>query len=609
MLISEETIARVRDANEIVEVISEYVPGLKRSGKDYKSVCPFHQEKTPSFLVSPSKEIFHCFGCGVGGDVFKFVMEFEHCSYPESIRKLAERKGIPVEADRSPTFSRDQDKKKKLLLILQRAMQFYHKLLMDSPEGKQALHYLRQERGLTPETIEKFQLGWAPAGGQALFKMAVKSGCAESDLVDAGLTHHHEGSDRWVDWFRNRILFPILDMKGQVIGFGGRILKSDQDAGGGYVPPKYMNSVESEVFQKGKNLYGFYQGSKAIRDENRAIVLEGYMDVIGCHQAGIECAVAPLGTSLTLDQCQILKRYVNQVTLLFDSDKAGDSAALRGAELLLEFGFLPMVARLPEGKDADDFLLQNSKEEFQNLISQSVTYFEFKLNAVWSKSGSSPDLVRKVLAVQSVLPDLLKLENEVARSEVVKLLSRRMGIDLQTIYRELEKLQKGSSHLKKRTAVPPSAKAGIPPKELLSMEEEILCLAVQHPEFREKTFSLYRGTPQIFDDSIREPLDLLSQHPEWKQAGEILGHLSEPASQRLRQLLLKQVDSAEPEKIFQALLLRLERKSKEQERKTLEEQLVPILNCGGSLSGETSEKYQKLTQALKGKQELKKVSP
>lgn len=609
MMISEETIAKVREANDILEVVSESVPNLKRAGKDYKGLCPFHQEKTPSFFVSPSKGIFHCFGgCGKGGDVFKFVMEMEHCTYPEAIRKLAERKSIPVESGvSSAAFAQQVSRKKKLLELLERSKKFYHAKLTESEEGREALRYLTGKRQLKAETIERFQVGWAPAGGQALIKTALKAGYSESDLMSAGLVTRLS-SGKYVDWFRGRVVFPIFDLKGQVLGFGGRILELESQKRQGDPPPKYLNSPETETFQKGKNLYGLYHGSKAIRQENEAVVMEGYMDAIASHQAGVENAVAPLGTSLTADQCQVLKRYAEKVTLLFDSDAAGEAAALRGAELLLEFDYLPMVAQIPGDKDADEFLHHHSAEEYKNVLRSSISFVEFKIQSMMKRNFQSPSIVNKIVATQSVIPLLLKVKNEIVRSEMIRVTAKKLDISESSLHLELkkakEKTQKRGTGFGKKAAASgqKSEPATVHPESYrLKAEEELLCLTLLHPQLRSKLETASSATKIFLDSRLDACYQTMRQNPECVQIGDFLSRLDDGSAQWLRPRLMRyQSESEDFSKIFESILARIEAKNIEEERKTLERQIVDRVNKGESASNSELSRYHYLTQTLKG---------
>lgn len=599
-MISEETVQQVRDANDIVEVVAEFVPNLKRAGKDFKALCPFHQEKTPSFMVSPAKGIFHCFGCGTGGDVFKFVMEMEKCTYPEAIRKLAERRGIAIkQSASSKEHAKTHDEKKKLLVVLQRAAQYYHKLLMESEDASAARSYLFNKRGLKAETLKRFQLGWAPVGGRALVNTAVKAGISESDLQRAGLIVRSQRDGSWRDFFWGRILFPIFDVKGQVLAFGGRVLESALRPSDN-PPPKYLNSADTEVFQKGKNLYGFYHGARAIRDKKSAVVLEGYMDVIGCHQAGYEAAVAPLGTALTSDQCHLLKRYVDQVTLLFDADRAGDSAAQRGSELLLEYGFLPLVARLPDKQDADEYLEKNSVQKFEELLTSGVSFIEFKLNILWSQNPGAPEEIKKGLIGRELMPLVARIEDPIVRKEMRKRVADRLGVgeeDLDTVLNRA----RSSAHLKSQAKAlrPGTVEPEAAPKKNARqrIEEELVCLVIRHPEFRQDLFVADAQSALFSDPKCLECFRLLKQNPDLLQAGDLLNLLNEGTAQWLSALLFQQVES-KPQEVFDSLMQRLSSLQSEEKRRNLEKPVIAGLNSG-TVRPEVLE-YKQLAQASKG---------
>lgn len=618
MMISEETISQVRNASDIVEVVSEFVPNLKRSGKDFKAHCPFHQEKTPSFMVSPSKGIFHCFGCGAGGDVFKFVMQMENCSYPEAIQKLAERKGITIhKSSGTKDMVQHRERRKSLLLLLERAMQFYHKNLMESADGKSARDYLLKKRGLKLETIEKFALGWAPGGGTALLSTALKAGFSESDLAASGLIISSHRDGKWADWFRKRIVFPIFDVKGQVIAFGGRILDTEKWIGDS-PPPKYLNSPETEVFQKGRNLYGLFHGSRMIRERKEILVVEGYLDVISCHQAGAEIAVAPLGTSLTTDQCQLLKRYADQVTLLFDSDRAGDSATARGAELLIEFGFLPMVIQLPECKDADEYLQKHSIQEFNEVLSKKISIIEQRLQSLLKLNQDAPMIMKKALAVQTVMPLILKISNDIVQSEMLKLISRQLNISMESLYAEFKKIKnspaqrriqkaegvvsvprKNGSHHNETERESGIEKQSLPnkPKQILTAEEELLALLVTYPELRDVLKHSVDKKIIFTDSRCIEVCEVLKREKNNLQSGELLSLLNPLISDWLSGILFRQIHCTDPRTIFDSIVKQLEKKSMENEWRILGNQ---VLNQEESVTTEKRSRYHELTHILKG---------
>ncbi|OGR82172.1 MAG: DNA primase [Elusimicrobia bacterium RIFCSPLOWO2_01_FULL_54_10] len=590
-MITEGTVSRVRDASDIVEIIGEHVP-LKRAGKDFKGLCPFHQEKTPSFMVSPSKGIFHCFGCGVGGDVFKFIMESERLSYPEAIERLAERKGIAVERDNAAPApdNRIYERKKLLCQVLDRSAQFYHKNLLESRDAEAARKYLSEHRGLRPETIEKFKIGWAPAGPDALVKTALKAGFTESDLLEAGVAVRSSRDGKVLDVFRSRVVFPILDIKGQVIGFGGRILEGAVRPGA-TPPPKYLNSADSALFQKGKNLYGFFQGAKAVRQADEALLLEGYMDVIAVHQAGIENAVAPLGTSLTSEQCQLLKRHATNVTVLFDMDKAGEAAGIRGAELLLEHGFFPMMARLEGAKDADEFLRNHSQEDFNKVLKAKITLTDFYVDALLKEKNSLPPQARRVSAAKAALPLALKAQDDIMRSEILKGIASKTGVSLESLTAEWRKLTRLKSGAKAQESTPLTARA------MLGTEEELLCLAIAHPQLREPLIALARELELFGSTPFKEGLNALQMSAKDADIHHVLALLeasSASAARTVREFLMAFEKSKidEPERIFESISERLQIKNRENRLKELARQGPQAL-----------EEFRRLAPVVKGRKE------
>lgn len=610
-MIAQETIQKIREANEITEVIATYLPSLKKSGKDFKALCPFHQEKTPSFTVSSSKGIFYCFGCGQGGDLFKFVMQMEGCSYLEAIEKLAERKGIPIRKESGASFSKNLAKRKALLECLERAAQFYHKTLLTSEEARPARNYLINLRKLKEETIEKFMLGWAPSEGSALAQLAIKAGFLESDLMRAGLLVRSQKNNRTLDWFRGRIIFPILNAKGEVIAFGGRILHQDKDWEN--PPPKYLNSPETEVFQKSRNLYGLFQALRKIREKNEVILVEGYMDVISCHQAGIENTVAPLGTSLALDHCQLLARYADpwrmggQVTLLFDKDAAGQSASFRAAEHLFEFGFLPTMVRLEDGKDVDEFLRNHSVAELLKAIADKQNALFVLLETLLDKNRTLPEEIRKVAALRELFPYLKKVQSAVAQDSILRELSKRLNLSLESITREWQKLEKKNPGVSRPAHLTPEAleKETLPKNHFLSLQEELLCLAIAFPTLRKKFIELSACYQEHFSDpKFQESISVLknAEPGEIFPEGNFLNRLSEPASNWASRLLLQfsKITLSHPELLFESLIKRLEQKDAELKFSNLRKQVAKQLNEG--CSGRTSElsNFQELASMVKG---------
>ncbi|EGD51839.1 DNA primase [Thermoanaerobacter ethanolicus JW 200] len=435
MAYSREMIEKVIEANDIVDVISEYVE-LKKAGKEFKGLCPFHREKTPSFMVSQEKQVYHCFGCNASGNVVTFIMDIENLTFKEAIEFLADRVGITLEESQ---LSDQEYRRKKLIDEIYKinklaAMYFYNKLF--SEEGRQALAYIRK-RGLTEATIKKFGIGYSPPQGNGLLNFLKEKGYTESFLVKAGLLS--QKNNRYYDRFRNRVMFPIIDVKGNVIGFGGRSIDDSL--------PKYLNTPETEVFKKGKTLFAINFAKKTQQD--KFIIVEGYMDAISLHQAGIDCAVASLGTALTGDQARLIKRYKGNVVIAYDADEAGISAALRGLDILDELNLNIKVLTIPYGKDPDEFIKKEGVEAFNQLIENADSLIEFKAK-VYRKNLDLDNPQDRIIYVKKIAKDIAKLSDEVKREVYISSVAKVAQISenavrtevARFVNREIEKNQK-----------------------------------------------------------------------------------------------------------------------------------------------------------------------
>ncbi|MGI1690995.1 DNA primase [Thermoanaerobacter uzonensis] len=435
MAYSKEMIERVIEANDIIDVISEYVE-LKKAGKEFKGLCPFHREKTPSFMVSQEKQVYHCFGCNASGNVVTFIMDIENLTFKEAIEFLADRVGITLE---EIELTEKEYQKKKLIDEIYKinklaAMYFYNKLF--SEEGRQALVYIRK-RGLTEATIKKFGIGYSPPQGNGLLNFLKEKGYTESFLVKAGLLS--QKNNRYYDRFRNRMMFPIIDVKGNIIGFGGRSIDDSL--------PKYLNTPETEVFKKGKNLFAINFAKKTQQD--KFIIVEGYMDAISLHQAGIDCAVASLGTALTEDQARLVKRYKRNVVIAYDADEAGISAALRGLDILDELNLNIKVLTIPHGKDPDEFIKKKGVEAFNQLIENADSLIEFKAK-VYRKNLDLDNPQDRIIYVKKIAKDIAKLSDEVKREVYISSVAKVAQIPENAVRaevgrfvnREIEKNQK-----------------------------------------------------------------------------------------------------------------------------------------------------------------------
>ncbi|MBL7075483.1 DNA primase [candidate division KSB1 bacterium] len=412
--IPQDKIEEVRGATDIVDLISGYL-SLKRRGKNYFGLCPFHQEKTPSFAVNPEKGIYHCFGCGAGGNVFSFLMEHEKISFPEAVRLLAQRSHIELPPERKP----DEGSKENDILfpVNEMAAQFFQQELKKHPRVQAYL----EGRGYSGEIVETFRIGYSPPGWDNLLNFAAKQGIKTRLLLRLGLAVQKEGSDRVYDRFRERLMFPILNLSGRVAGFGGRNLAEGEDI------PKYLNSPESSIYQKGSLLYGLYHNRDGIRREEMALIVEGYTDLLCLVQYGIGNAVATLGTALTERQALLLKRYTSRVGLVFDADSAGAEAALRGGEVLVTQGLGVFVVTLPQGEDPDSFLVSKGEKAFRKRIEKPPPLLDFMIQTHKARGGLN-DVHQKSETIRSMLSWIGRVRDGVKRNLILKELSEKVGL-------------------------------------------------------------------------------------------------------------------------------------------------------------------------------------
>ena len=435
-MIDRATIERILDAAQIVDVIQEFVP-LKKRGVNYLGLCPFHNEKTPSFTVSPAKEIFKCFGCGKVGNSVNFIMEHEHLSYPEALKYLARKYHIEVvEKELSQEELDKKNERESLLVVTSYAARHFMENLFHTDEGiSVGLSYFR-ERGFRQDTLKKFEVGYSPEKRDAFTTKAIEDGHKKDFLVKTGLSIQHD--ERVFDRFSGRVMFPIHSLSGQVLGFGGRILKSDARAA------KYLNSPESEIYHKSRILYGIYQARKMITQEDKCYLVEGYTDVMSLHESGIENVVASSGTSLTQEQVRLIKRFTPNITILYDGDSAGIKASLRGINLVLEEGMNVKIVLLPDGEDPDSYSKKLSNQEFLDFIREHETDFiRFKTQLLLEEANNDPvkkaDLIRDVVKTIAVIPETI------TRTVYIKECSTLLEVAEPILYHEVNKLRQQKS--------------------------------------------------------------------------------------------------------------------------------------------------------------------
>ena len=428
-LVSQSTLEQIRAANDIVDIIGAHVP-LKRNGANFVCLCPFHKEKSPSFNVNPSRQIFRCFGCGKGGDVFTFVKEYENLDFMDAVRRLAERARIPLEMDNDPAVRDQRSIKDQLLKLHEAITQRWQQCLAGEAAGQVAREYL-ERRGVHPDAIREFRVGAAPESWDDTVNWAKAKGFSPELCETAGLILRRD-SGGWYDRFRGRLIFPICDEQGRVIAFSGRVLQGDEKQA------KYVNSPVTPIFIKGRVLFALDKAKRPILDAGKAILAEGQLDTIACHSAGIRNVVAPQGTAFTADQARVLKRYVDEVVLCFDGDKAGRDAVIRALDPLLAAGLAIRVASIPPPDDPDSWIRAHGAESFQALLNRAQGIFDFYLQGLCSGNDIASDRGRLVV-LRSMGEAVHKTANAVLIDTYAQRTAQRLGVDVQSVRAEFRK--------------------------------------------------------------------------------------------------------------------------------------------------------------------------
>jgi DNA primase len=476
--ISEETVQRVAEANDIVEVIGSYFP-LKRAGASWRALCPFHREKTPSFHVNPQRQSYHCFGCGAGGTVFRFVMDYEHVDFPSAVRRLAQRAGIPV-VEEAGSVAEDHRHalRKRLLALHAEAAAWFHENLFKAPAAQSARAYLTS-RGISTEIARSWQLGYAPESRDSLLEYLRGKQFSIEEITQGGLASPREDErdqssasaiQRLFPRFRGRVMFPIRNDYGEVIAFSGRVLDPDAKAA------KYVNSPETPLFTKGRVLYGLDKSKRALIEANAAIVCEGQIDLISAFEAGVQNVIAPQGTAFTPEQARLLRRFVESVILCFDSDQAGQKAIGRSLPALLECGLEVRVASLPEGEDPDSLIRAKGVDRFREIINGAPGFFEHALQHL-AQRGNLDDPSAKAAAARRLGPYVAAIKDPVLREATTKRICRRLGITETSFSPHLK-----SSQIASAPEVTETAQSS--PIPLTEGFRQLCRLALMHPESR-----------------------------------------------------------------------------------------------------------------------------
>ncbi len=540
MYYSDEVIEEVRSRNDIVDVISSYVK-LQRRGSSYFGLCPFHNEKSPSFSVSPGKQMYYCFGCGAGGNVLTFVMEYENYTFPEALKLLADRAGVTLpEQEYSEEARRQRDLKTAVREVNRMAANYFYYMLR-SEQGVRAMQYLK-DRGLSDETMKRFGLGYAGQYSDALYRYLKQKGVTDQLLKESGLmqfSEKHGISDK----FWNRVMFPIMDVNNKVIGFGGRVMGDGK--------PKYLNSPETVIFDKGRNLYGlnYARTSKA----RCMLVCEGYMDVIAMHQAGFTNAVASLGTALTTQHASLLKRYTDEVILTYDSDEAGVRAALRAIPIFREAGISTRVLHMEPHKDPDEFIKALGREAFQERIDQAENSFLFELT-VLQKSYDMKDPDGKTRFFQAVAAKIAEFELEIERENYIEAVTGRFQISFEGLRRMVTNVLMQGAPVRK---APVRQQANSQAKEdgILRSQRLILTWLTEYPGLFE-TIAAYIHPEDFSDELYREAAAMLYDQLRGGAVNpaQITSHFTDPEQQRtIAQLFNAEVKTENPKELEKAV--------------------------------------------------------
>jgi DNA primase len=589
-LISELVLEQIRQNNDVVEVIGSYFP-LKHAGANFRALCPFHKEKTPSFNVNPQKQIWHCFGCGAGGDVFTFVMNYESLDFIAAVRRLAERAGIKLEyEERIGEPGRDQ--KESLLKLHELAANFFHHNLMKASSANAARAYLKKRR-ITSDVAKKWRLGYSPNAWDGLIQHAAAKKFSAGLLETAGLALRRESGGGFYDRFRGRLMFPICDEQGRTVGFSGRILTDEKDQ------PKYVNSPETPIFQKGRILFALDKAKRAIIDEKYAIVCEGQVDTISCHEAGVENVVAPQGTAFTEQHARILKRYADDVVLMFDPDTAGKTAtartldslmdvanpgvwsgldAARNSKSLLASGLVIRVAVLPQGHDPDSFVKEFGAAALKDLVTKAPSFFLFLLNRLVEQEGAKSD--RGKLRIAKQMADLLaRIPNPILRSTYIRQMVKKLDVSEHAILQEVRNV-----HSNQHYGSPVSEEGGQAQEEFtdghprgLPAEVMLLQMMLVDERLLEKAaeqLDLSWLSDSVAAQTIQDALQLYRGN-KWTGPKSLLNRpQSEEASNLVSKLLLNAQSPKRPEAIAADCLATLERQWLERQLRDVRKELA-----------------------------------
>jgi DNA primase len=582
--LSEEKVSEIRDRSSILEVVSDYVT-LKKAGKNHRGLCPFHSEKTPSFMVNEEKQIFHCFGCGEGGDVFTFLMKVGHFSFPQAVEELAKRYGVKLPSrELSTSQKKEMAKREVLSQINQIASEYFHDLLTKRREGEEGRRYLSQ-RGIDQEVIAEHRLGYSTDRWDGLVQYLQEKKVSLEMAWELGLIFPKK-REGWYDAFRGRILFPIFDLHQRVVGFGGRVIREGQ--------PKYLNSPESSIYHKGEVLYGLQVAKRYATEKDSVIIVEGYFDLLTLHQYGWKNSVATLGTALTTQHIRILKRYTKNLITLFDADQAGIQATLRSLPLFLEEEVTGKMIALPKGEDPDGFLRKGNLEEFGKKVEQALPLVDFFFERLM-KTTDLKSIEGKVKVAKEGMALLGKIPDKIRRNFYIKALAERLDIQESFLYELLrsspKELSKAGEDLRKSPM----------DKTFPKSEEMVVRLMVQHPEFiltlsKEGIFKEFEN-PIL--QKMAEALGDLYQRKGRLDLPEALANFEEELKGRLCEFAFQEsgLEGGDREKILQDCIQKIREKRLKKERSELLKRIK---------EAEKQQEGKRLVPLLKERQELAK---
>ena len=551
-LIPNDVINQVIERSDIVELIGNYT-ALKKAGRNFKALCPFHHEKTPSFVVNPDKQIFHCFGCGVGGNVVGFLMRQEHLEFPEAVRFLANKAGVVIPDEESATLNPSRQLREEILKVNGLAAIFFHDILLASREGDaQAAREYLKGRGINLETVKKFQLGFAPNEWDALLKYLRTKGVSEELMLKAGLIIAREGKSGYYDRFRNRIVFPILDVQGRCVAFGARAMQESDGA-------KYINSPETAVYTKGQHLFGLQMTKALVGKLDQIIVVEGYMDMVMPYIHGVENIAASLGTALTIDQIRLIRRYTHNVVMLFDTDAAGQSAIVRSLDLLIDEEMDVRVATLAQDADPDSFIRKEGLAAFTTRIEGAQSILDFKFN--WLEGQYDAKTIEgKSKMAQELLSTIARFKSDVARYELTKALAKKLNVPESVL---LKPTQQPVLRNDRKENTPTSGVAVVG-------QELLLALFLKDPAWvtaaREKI-----GPDDFSDGALRQVVDqiwaLSVEKSDWS-ASDLLVCLNDEATQSLvtRLISLEEGKLTDPSRVFLDCIGRIQKEKQKKAR-------------------------------------------